>query len=67
MPARCLVVDGMRAAVWAGDWNESEPGHDIQAGAVIDDTGFATQLEQQWRLLIEHGVLTGFDFGNELR
>jgi len=55
--AKCLVVDRRHALVTSANFTDRGHSRNIEAGVLIDDSAFATQLERQWRGLIQAGLV----------
>jgi phosphatidylserine/phosphatidylglycerophosphate/cardiolipin synthase-like enzyme len=50
--AKCVVIDSRWALVGSANFTHNAHARNIEAGVLIDDSGFATALVQQWQGLI---------------
>lgn len=50
--AKCIVIDDARALVTSANFTDRGQTRNIEAGAFIEDTGFAEELATQWRQLV---------------
>jgi phosphatidylserine/phosphatidylglycerophosphate/cardiolipin synthase-like enzyme len=55
--AKCVVVDGHTALVTSANFTEAAHARNIEAGAVVHDSGFAGSLEAQFTSLVAAGKL----------
>jgi phosphatidylserine/phosphatidylglycerophosphate/cardiolipin synthase-like enzyme len=55
--AKCVVVDGKRSFVSSANFTDRGQERNIEVGALIDDSRFATQLAQQWDGLVKDGIV----------
>ena len=55
--AKCVVVDGHTALVTSANFTEAAHARNIEAGAVVHDSGFAGSLEVQFTSLVAAGLL----------
>lgn len=55
--AKCVVVDEARALVTSANFTDRGQERNIEAGVLIEDRAFASELSAQWRALIAAGVL----------
>ena len=58
--AKCIVVDERWALVTSANFTERAHTRNIEAGVLIEDTGFATALAGQWRGLVDEGLVVQF-------
>ncbi|HXV60101.1 MAG TPA: DISARM system phospholipase D-like protein DrmC [Vicinamibacteria bacterium] len=56
--AKCIVVDETKALVTSANFTDRGQTRNIEMGVLIDDPGLASRLVQQWRGLIESGLVT---------
>ncbi|MGH9319806.1 MAG: DISARM system phospholipase D-like protein DrmC [Vicinamibacteria bacterium] len=56
--AKCIVVDEAGALVTSANFTDRGQTRNIEMGVLVDDPGLATRLVQQWRGLIESGLVT---------
>ena len=55
--AKCMVVDERRALVTSANFTDRGQTRNLEMGVLIEDPPFASRLVQQWRGLIEAGLL----------
>jgi len=53
--AKCVVVDGVRTLIGSANFTDRAQTRNIEAGALINDRGFATRLEEQFNGLLGAG------------
>ncbi len=51
--AKCVVIDNEVAFVGSANFTERAYEHNIEAGVLVRDRGFATRLAAQWTGLVE--------------
>jgi PLD-like domain len=56
--AKWIVVDEAKALVTSANFTDRGQTRNIEMGVLIDDPDFASRLVQQWRGLIESGLVT---------
>jgi len=62
--AKCVAVDGQRAFVSSANFTTRAQDRNIEAGVLLHDATFATQLERQWLSLVEDGLVLRGQDGN---
>ena len=55
--AKCVAVDGERAFVSSANFTSRGQERNIEAGVLLHDATFASQLERQWMSLVEAGLV----------
>jgi phosphatidylserine/phosphatidylglycerophosphate/cardiolipin synthase-like enzyme len=55
--AKCVAVDGKRALVSSANFTLRGQDRNIETGVLLHDVAFASQLERQWRSLIDEGLV----------
>lgn len=55
--AKCVVVDDERALITSANFTDRGQTRNIEAGVLIDDEPFASQLAAQWRQLVSEGLV----------
>jgi hypothetical protein len=55
--AKCIVVDEAKSLVTSANFTDRGQTRNIEMGVLIDDPGLARRLVQQWRGLIESGLV----------
>jgi PLD-like domain len=55
--AKCIVVDESKALVTSANFTDRGQTRNIEMGVLIDDPDLASRLVQQWRGLIESGLV----------
>ena len=55
--AKCVVVDEARALVTSANFTFSGQQRNIEMRVLIEDASLATRLVQQWRALIDSGLV----------
>jgi phosphatidylserine/phosphatidylglycerophosphate/cardiolipin synthase-like enzyme len=55
--AKCIVVDDERALVTSANFTDRGQTRNIEAGVLIEDTGFSEELAGQWRQLVAGGLV----------
>jgi phosphatidylserine/phosphatidylglycerophosphate/cardiolipin synthase-like enzyme len=54
--AKCIVVDGERALVTSANFTEAAQQRNIEAGVLVEDSGFARTLRRHFEALVETRV-----------
>jgi phosphatidylserine/phosphatidylglycerophosphate/cardiolipin synthase-like enzyme len=54
--AKCIVVDGMRALVGSANFTDRGHARNIEAGVLVDDARFATELARQFHDAVGAGL-----------
>lgn len=55
--AKCVVVDGERAFLSSANFSVRAQEHNIEAGVLLHDAGFASHLARQWLGLVDAGLV----------
>jgi phosphatidylserine/phosphatidylglycerophosphate/cardiolipin synthase-like enzyme len=55
--AKCIVVDDERSLITSANFTDRGQTRNIEAGVLIEDTGFAAELGAQWRQLVGVGLV----------
>lgn len=55
--AKCVVIDHELTLITSANFTSRGQTRNIEAGVTIEDRGFASSLERQWRNLVEAGVV----------
>jgi len=55
--AKCIVVDERKALVTSANFTDRGQTRNLEMGVLVEDAAFASRLVQQWRGLIEAGLL----------
>ena len=55
--AKCIIVDETRTLVTSANFTDRGQTRNIEAGVLIDDPDFATNLVAQWERLIAAGLV----------
>jgi phosphatidylserine/phosphatidylglycerophosphate/cardiolipin synthase-like enzyme len=55
--AKCIVVDERKALVTSANFTDRGQTRNLEMGVLVDDSAFGSRLVQQWRGLIEAGLL----------
>ncbi len=55
--AKCIVVDDERAFVTSANFTDRGQTRNIEAGVLIEDTGFSGELAGHWRQLVSEGLV----------
>lgn len=55
--AKCIVVDERKALVTSANFTDRGQTRNLEMGVLVDDPAFGSRLVQQWRGLIEAGLL----------
>jgi phosphatidylserine/phosphatidylglycerophosphate/cardiolipin synthase-like enzyme len=58
--AKCVVVDDERALITSANFTDRGQTRNIEAGVLIEDSGFAGELAGQWRQLVSEGLVRGY-------
>jgi phosphatidylserine/phosphatidylglycerophosphate/cardiolipin synthase-like enzyme len=61
--AKCVTVDGQRSLVSSANFTLRGQERNIEVGVLLEDEGFARQLERQWMSLVEGGLVCGSQVG----
>ncbi|MFO0610564.1 MAG: phospholipase D-like domain-containing protein [Polyangiales bacterium] len=54
--AKCIVVDGARALVGSANFTDRGHARNIEAGVLVDDARFATELARQFHDAVGAGL-----------
>jgi phosphatidylserine/phosphatidylglycerophosphate/cardiolipin synthase-like enzyme len=55
--AKCVVVDDARALITSANFTDRGQTRNIEAGVLVEDAAFASELAGQWRMLIGAGLV----------
>ena len=55
--AKCIVADERTALVTSANFTDRGQTRNLEMGVLIEDAPFASRLVQQWRGLVESGLL----------
>ena len=55
--AKCIVVDDERSLITSANFTDRGQTRNIEAGVLIEDTGFGAELGAQWRQLVGVGLV----------
>ncbi len=58
--AKCVVVDDERALITSANFTDRGQTRNIEAGVLIEDAAFASELAGQWRQLVSEGLVRGY-------
>jgi phosphatidylserine/phosphatidylglycerophosphate/cardiolipin synthase-like enzyme len=58
--AKCIVVDDERSLITSANFTDRGQTRNIEAGVLIEDAGFASELAAQWRQLVSEGLVTRY-------
>ena len=59
--AKCIVVDDERSLITSANFTDRGQTRNIEAGVLIEDTGFAAELGAQWRQLVSEGLVQRYE------
>lgn len=55
--AKCVIVDDAKSFITSANFTDRGQTRNIEAGVLIDDTGFGQQLAGHWRQLVSDGLV----------
>jgi phosphatidylserine/phosphatidylglycerophosphate/cardiolipin synthase-like enzyme len=59
--AKCIVVDNERSLITSANFTDRGQTRNIEAGVLIEDTGFAAELGAQWRQLVSESLVMRYE------